>query len=83
MFQSLGYGVIFGTDLGEKQLHVLKQKILDKPRRFIAREIIDFIDIEVSEEGEAVMRKEDLRAFVLSGQKTTVWASRLTRFARK
>lgn len=78
-----GYGVIFGADLGEKELQVLKQEILEKPRRFIAQEIIDFIDLEVSEEGKVVMRKADLRAFVLSGQKTRVWASGLTRFARK
>ena len=35
------------------------------------------------ENGEQVMRKADLRAFVLSGKTTRVWASGLTRFARQ
>ena len=39
--------------------------------------------MEVSEEGKVVLRKADLRAFVLSGEKTKVWASGLTRFSRK
>ena len=39
-----GYGVVFGADLNEKELQTLKQEILEKPRRFIAQEIIDFID---------------------------------------
>lgn len=78
-----GYGVIFGADLSEKELQTLKQEILEKPRRFIAQEVIDFIDLEVSEEGKVVLRKADLRAFVLSGEKTKVWASGLTRFSRK
>ena len=68
-----GYGVV----------QTLKQEILEKPRRFIAQEIIDFIDLEVSEEGKVVLRKADLRAFVLSGEKTKVWASGLTRFSKK
>ena len=78
-----GYGVVFGADLNEKELQTLKQEILEKPRRFIAQEIIDFIDLEVSEEGKVVLRKADLRAFVLSGEKTKVWASGLTRFSKK
>ena len=31
---------------------------------------------------EQVMRKADLRAFVLAGQNTVVWPSGLTRFSR-
>ena len=34
------------------------------------------------ENGATVMRKADLRAFVLSGETTKVWASGLTRFSR-
>lgn len=78
-----GYGVIFGHDLNEEALADLKQIIINEPRRFIAQEIIDFIDLQVSEKGKTVMRKADLRAFVLSGEKTRVWASGLTRFARQ
>lgn len=78
-----GYGVVFGADLNKEKLEELKQMIIKEPRRFIAQEVIDFIDLEVSEAGKTVMRKADLRAFVLSGQKTCVWASGLTRFARQ
>ena len=78
-----GYGVIFGSDLTREQLDALAKTIEHEPRRFIAQEVIDFIDLPVMENGEQVMRKADLRAFVLSGKTTRVWASGLTRFARQ
>ncbi|MGN1403485.1 MAG: circularly permuted type 2 ATP-grasp protein [Ruminococcus sp.] len=77
-----GYGVIFGRDLEPEKLEQLKQTILAEPRRFIAQEIIDFQDLPLLENGEIVMRKADLRAFVLSGETTRVWPSGLTRFSR-
>ena len=46
------------------------------------REVIDFKDIEIHDNGQIVERKADLRAFVLTGQKTIVWKSGLTRFSR-
>ena len=51
-------------------------------RRFIAQEVIDFQDMEVMNGNEKVLRKADLRAFVLSGETTRVWPSCLTRFSR-
>lgn len=77
-----GYGVIFGRDLSSTELEALKQVILNEPRRFIAQEVIDFIDLDIVEGDAAVQRKADLRAFVLSGDTTRVWASGLTRFSR-
>lgn len=77
-----GYGVIFGRDLSSTELEELKQVILNEPRRFIAQEVIDFIDLDIVEGDAAVQRKADLRAFVLSGDTTRVWASGLTRFSR-
>lgn len=38
--------------------------------------------MEVIDGASKVMRKADLRAFVLSGEKTKVWKSGLTRFTR-
>lgn len=38
--------------------------------------------MEVIDDASKVMRKADLRAFVLSGEKTKVWKSGLTRFTR-
>ena len=77
-----GYGVVFGANLNQEELAKLKQLIIDQPRRWIGQEVIDFIDLPVNENGKKVMRKADLRAFVLSGEKTKVWPSGLTRYAR-
>ena len=53
-----------------------------EPRRFIAQEVIDFLDIDIMEKGEMVPRKADLRAFVLMADEPLVWKSGLTRFSR-
>ena len=78
-----GYGVVFGADLTREKLAELKALILAEPRRFIAQEVIDFIDLNVMCDGREVERKADLRAFVLSGQEIDVWPSGLTRFSRE
>ncbi len=77
-----GYGVIFGRDLDADRLQAMKELILKEPRRFIAQEIIYFKDLPIMDGGQAVERKADLRAFVLTGKTTQVWASGLTRFSR-
>jgi uncharacterized circularly permuted ATP-grasp superfamily protein len=78
-----GYGVVFGSSLSAKDLSELKALVEREPRRFISQEVIDFIDLDVMDEGgNHVPRKADLRAFVLSCEKTHVWASGLTRFSR-
>ncbi|MCD7808680.1 MAG: circularly permuted type 2 ATP-grasp protein [Erysipelotrichaceae bacterium] len=77
-----GYGVVFGSDMDEEKLQEWRDIISREPRRFIAQEVIDFIDLPIHENGKEVYRKADLRAFVLSGEKTRVWASGLTRFSR-
>lgn len=77
-----GYGVIFGRDLSGEQLENLKALIERESRRFIAQEVIDFRDLDIMDGMDRVSRKADLRAFVLSGETTRVWASGLTRFSR-
>lgn len=77
-----GYGVVFGNKLSSEQLSQMKRTIISEPRRFIAQEVIDFLDLPILDNGETVMRKADLRAFVLAGKETKVWASGLTRFSR-
>ena len=77
-----GYGVVFGENLSKDKLEELKQIILREPRRFIAQEVIDFIDLDIVDGDGVVPRKADLRAFVLTGETTKVWASGLTRFSR-
>jgi uncharacterized circularly permuted ATP-grasp superfamily protein len=78
-----GYGVVFGRELSKEKLDELKELIKNEPRRFISQEIIDFIDLDIMDEnGGTIPRKADLRAFVLTGKNTRVWASGLTRFSR-
>jgi uncharacterized circularly permuted ATP-grasp superfamily protein len=79
-----GYGVLFGRDMDEKTLAEWRQKLIDEPRRFILQEVINFIDLPVIDGEERVMRKADLRAFVISTPtETKVWHSGLTRFSRQ
>lgn len=78
-----GYGVVFGSGLTKEKLEELRQIIIHEPRRFIAQEVIDFIDLDIVVGESTAPRKSDLRAFILSsGNGTRVWASGLTRFSR-
>ena len=78
-----GYGVVFGNSLDEQGLADMAAKIKAEPRRWITQEVIDFQELETWIGGEKVLRKADLRAFVLSGARTEVWPSGLTRYARE
>lgn len=79
-----GYGVVFGRDLTKEKLEELKTLINENPRRFIAQEIIDFLDLQILDDDgvSTVPRKADLRAFVVQGKDIKVWHSGLTRFSR-
>ena len=78
-----GYGVVFGSSLTSEKKAEFIALLKSQPRRFIAQEVIDFYDLDIlGENGERVPRKADLRAFVLTGRSTKVWASGLTRFSR-
>lgn len=77
-----GYGVVFGNSLSKEEKETFIQLIKSEPRRFIAQEVIDFIDIDIMEQDGEVPRKADLRAFVLTGKEVKVWKSGLTRFSR-
>ena len=77
-----GYGVVFGDKMTPAERDEWRKRIEREPRRFIAQEVIDFLDLDIMDAGKAVPRKADLRAFVLTGETTRVWASGLTRFSR-
>ena len=78
-----GYGVMFGRDMTPERLEEVKQLIIKEPRRWIAQEVVDFIDLDIIDEtGNPSPRKCDLRAFVITGKETKVWKSGLTRFSR-
>lgn len=77
-----GYGVVFGSKMTSEQKKTFKETLRREPRRFIAQEVIDFLDIDIMEKGELLPRKADLRAFVLMADEPMVWKSGLTRFSR-
>jgi len=77
-----GYGVVFGNKMTKEQKAEFIELLKKEPRRFIAQEVIDFLDIDILDEGKLVPRKADLRAFVLMADEPLVWKSGLTRFSR-
>jgi uncharacterized circularly permuted ATP-grasp superfamily protein len=76
-----GYGVVFGHSLSRSELTTWRERIRAQPRRYIAQDVVDFCELSVLQGDRVVRRKADFRAFVLSGAKTRVWASGLTRYA--
>lgn len=77
-----GYGVVFGNKMTKQEKEDFIALLKAEPRRFIAQEVIDFLDIDIMDEGKIVPRKADLRAFVLMAEEPMVWKSGLTRFSR-
>lgn len=77
-----GYGVVFGSSMTKQQKEDFIALLKAEPRRFIAQEVIDFLDIDIMEGTDIVPRKADLRAFVLTAEEPMVWKSGLTRFSR-
>ncbi len=77
-----GYGVVFGSGMTKEEKENFIAMLKAEPRRFIAQEVIDFLDINIYDNGQVVPRKADLRAFVLMGEEPMVWKSGLTRFSR-
>ena len=77
-----GYGVVFGSKMSKEEKEKFIALLKAEPRRFIAQEVIDFLDIDIIDEGQTVPRKADLRAFVLMADEPLVWKSGLTRFSR-
>ena len=78
-----GYGVVFGSKMTKAEKENFITLLKREPRRFIAQEVIDFVDLDIMEGNELVPRKADLRAFVLLGEEPMVWKSGLTRFSRR
>ncbi|MCC8065767.1 MAG: circularly permuted type 2 ATP-grasp protein [Clostridiales bacterium] len=77
-----GYGVQFGNKMTKQEKEDFIALLKREPRRFIAQEVIDFLDIDIMEGNKSVPRKADLRAFVLMADEPMVWKSGLTRFSR-
>lgn len=77
-----GYGVVFANKMTRQEKEDFIALLKKEPRRFIAQEVIDFMDLDILENGERTPRKADLRAFVLMADEPLVWKSGLTRFSR-
>lgn len=77
-----GYGVVFANKMTAQEKEDFIALLKKEPRRFIAQEVIDFMDIDILEGGVRTPRKADLRAFVLMADEPLVWKSGLTRFSR-
>ncbi len=77
-----GYGVVFGSKMTAEEKEHFLCLLKKEPRRFIAQEVIDFLDLDIMDDDKMVPRKADLRAFVLLGDGPMVWKSGLTRFSR-
>ena len=77
-----GYGVVFGSKMTKDEKASFIDLLKKEPRRFIAQEVIDFLDLDILEDGKFLPRKADLRAYVLTADDTVVWKSGLTRFSR-
>ena len=45
-----GYGVMFGKDMTAERLEEVRQLIVKEPRRWIAQEVVDFIDLDSIDE---------------------------------
>ena len=82
MAEAGGYGVVFGSKMTKEEKEKFIALLKAEPRRFIAQEVIDFLDIDIIDEGKRVPRKADLRVFVLMADEPLVWKSGLTRFSR-
>ena len=77
-----GYGVTFADRLCAAELERLRAHIKAEPRRFVAQEVVHFRDLpSIDSAGKPCRRMADLRAFVLTGERTRVWASGLTRYS--
>ena len=77
-----GYGVVFGSKMSKGEKADFIALLKREPRRFIAQEVIDFLDLDIMDGGARTPRKADLRAFVLMAEEPLVWKSGLTRFSR-
>ncbi len=77
-----GYGVVFGSKMTKAEKEDFIALLKKEPRRFIAQNVIDFLDIDIYDNGVITPRKADLRAFVLMADEPLVWKSGLTRFSR-
>ncbi|MCU1455718.1 MAG: gcs2 [Acidimicrobiales bacterium] len=76
-----GDGVLIGPHATEEELAATDLQVRAAPHRWIAQEMVDLSTLPTFDGGALVPRHVDLRAFVLTGERTHVLPVALTRVA--
>lgn len=79
--ESGGYGMLIGPAASEKQRAEFRDRVLAKPRDYIAQPTIQLSTHPTFVEGKLEGRHVDLRPFILCGEKIVVVPGGLTRVA--
>jgi uncharacterized circularly permuted ATP-grasp superfamily protein len=78
-----GYGMLIGSESTKEQREEFRQRIVARPRRFIAQPILALSVQPVFDHGRYRPAHQDLRPFVLTGPEIHVTPGGLTRVALK
>ncbi len=81
--QSGGYGMLIGPHASEDERREFREKILAKPRMYIAQPTISLSRVPTIMDGEIVGCHVDLRPYILYGGTTFIMPGGLTRVALK
>jgi uncharacterized circularly permuted ATP-grasp superfamily protein len=79
--ESGGYGMLMGPSSTRAQRDEFRQKILDKPRNYIAQPVVTLSTCPTWTEEGTAPRHVDLRPYLVSGKSTWVLPGGLTRTA--
>lgn len=78
-----GYGMLMGPAASKAEIAEFKEKLLAKPRGYIAQPRVELSTAPTWVDGAVVPRRLDLRPFVLTGKSIWVLPGGLTRVALK
>jgi len=78
-----GYDMLIGPHSSEEQIEEFRNKILEKPNKYIAQPTIKLSRAPVYKDGEFYPCHVDLRVFVMKGEHTHVLPGGLSRVALK
>lgn len=81
--ESGGYGVLIGPHASEQELQAAREAIDADPRNWIVQELVELSTLPSFSGERLEPRHLDLRPFVLTGERTQVFAGGLTRVAMR
>lgn len=79
--ESGGYGMLIGPKATKEQIAEFRQRVIDKPRNYIAQPTIQLSRAPAFCDNQVEGRHIDLRPFILSGEKVKILPGGLTRVA--